>query len=153
MVRRKWTMTHSEFRALQDEGRVGANLELVETHVLNIPERIREATGDDRFFVCYNPDTDRFEIHYNGKPFFTYEALVPFMELDSRTIEWMLMMRIRNSREIVHAAVAKNEKIGLDAEKVAQDRIHAYAGDIFYYKNNHPSKDLDKALVNHGRMV
>jgi len=145
-------MTYLEFKDLQDKGRTDETLSLIETHVFDIPRRICEETGDENWFVCHNPITNRFEVHYAGKAFSTMEFVVPFEELDARTIEWMRRVRSSRSREIVREVSENNAKLKQDASNRAHDHVAAYAKDVYRYKDNHPSKTISSKDIVAGRM-
>jgi hypothetical protein len=132
---------------LQDEiiyqknaGRMPKNLVLVESHPLDIPQKLREV--DPALFIMYNPTTDKYEIHRRGFAN-TLEMNLPYRELDNRAV-----MAFVNGRDVwkVKAEIeANNEKIKADTERKTKHEMSCRLRDLHDYCSHHERVEtLDK---------
>lgn len=117
--------------------RMNRNLILVENHVTDIPERLKEIDPD--FFVMFNPKTQKYEIHKRVLHGITLELNLPFDELDSRAIDYLL-----NTRDVakVHKEIEEhNAKLDEDRRKVIDNETECKAKEIFDYAYHNESKE------------
>ena len=67
----------------------------ITTNVFDIPQRLKEI--DPTLFVLWNGERERFEVHCSENKGNTLVMVVPFNELDSRTIDHIKKnMQMRN---------------------------------------------------------
>lgn len=67
-------------------------------HVMNIPQRLYEYSP--RLFVCFNRQSQRYEIHSLDQDD-SYCATLPYKDLDARALRWLQKNDIRiHGREI-----------------------------------------------------
>jgi hypothetical protein len=105
-------------------------------NVFDIPERLKEI--DPRFFVMFNHRTRKFEIHDNMQIYNTLAVVLPFEELDARTIDYV---RGRMNNDVIAMArMIEEENERLEAKKQAD--LLDKAG----YKTKQALKYLDSSL-------
>ena len=75
---------------------------------LDIVKRIKAIDKD--YFVMYNPDTSKFELH-NKSQRNSYCLAFPFDTLDDRAVAWTLKTRVQNADEIFKQMEKENERI------------------------------------------
>ena len=104
----------------------------IKTNVYFIPERLRDI--DSNYFVVFNTDRGKFEVHYKGQPGGTYCFTVPYEELDSRTIELLHQTRVEHSEKIISDMDRYNEQLEkrrynrlMDEAAQRAKAIHQYA--------------------------
>ena len=77
------------------EGRFDLDHVPVTSHAMDIPVRLKEVNRD--FFCMFNVRTQKYEIHCKSQPGTTLACVLPFNELDARTIK-------------MYVSIAKNEQ-------------------------------------------
>ena len=93
---------------------------LITNDLFDIAWRLRAVNDDYR--VYYNVEKGRFEVHNAKKN--TLDFVVPYDELDARTVEYALYTRVENSKRIFeelerHNRLVEKEKAGLVVERAA----------------------------------
>jgi len=76
-----------------------AHLVKITNDVFDIAARLKEVDAD--YFVMYNIDKRRFEVHSRRLPEGMYAALPPFDRLDSRTVDYVRETRAERKDEIL----------------------------------------------------
>lgn len=116
------------------EGRVP-----VLTHPLDIPARLKEISGD--FFVMFNTETQKYELHDKSLPYSTLSCVIPYEELDYRTIQYVREFRQRSVAELAREIEEYNAK--LDAKQQADliDKANYKAREALTYLNNTTKTD------------
>lgn len=93
---------------------------------LCIPERVKEY--DDEMFVVFNNRNGRFEIHTKEAGQTTYNATIPYKQLDTRTMRWLWKNDIRVHGAAIHERVLKSEEtFKKQKEKEQKDYIRDFA--------------------------
>jgi len=131
---------------LQDEiiyqknaGRMKRNLILVDSHTLDIPQKLQAI--DPALFVMYNPATDKYEIHRRGMRN-TLEFNLPYKELDNRTIT---AFNNAMDEKFLEKMEAENEKLKADRNNAVKDETDCKLSDIHTYCKRHVDKEyVDK---------
>lgn len=97
--------------------------------VYNITGRIKEIDPD--YFVMFNRETQRFEIHIRGQEC-TLGCEIPYDELDARTLEYV---RAHHSSRIaaIQREIELEERRAEAERKRAMREIHDRAADGFAY--------------------
>lgn len=94
-------------------------------HSLNIPQRIYEYSQD--LFVCFNKHTQRYELHSLSQEGDSFCALLPYKDLDARTLRWIWKNDIRvHGKEIFH----RIEKSESDFQKSKAQEHRRWVEDI-----------------------
>ena len=131
---------------LQDEityqknaGRMKQNLILVDSHALDIPQKLQVV--DPALFVMYNPAIDKYEIHRRGMKN-TLELNLPYRELDNRAI---IAFNNAMDEKLLEKIETENEKIQTDKDSKSNDEMSQKLGDIHTYCRRHADKEyVDK---------
>jgi len=100
----------------------------------DISRRLKEI--DDGYFVIYNFDLNRFEIHHSGQYLDTF-CLTVDGELDSRVIQKVYKTRKQNIDKLLDEIVQNNQLIQKEQKRVFDDEMHARLGETFDYLKNH----------------
>lgn len=104
----------------------------VKSNVFRIPERLKEI--DRSYFVMYDTNTGRFEVHSTeNKDGDTYCLTLPFDELDSRTIEHVRKTRVENAKKLWKEMKRNNERLEIEKAKKYADYISSTSKDIYRY--------------------
>lgn len=105
---------------------------LMESNVYKIPERLKEIDRD--YFVLYDTEYDRYEVHNSSnKDGGTLCLILPFEYLDTRAVDYVRMTRIENSKRIYEEMKRHNEQLEIEALNRQKDYIDATARDIHRY--------------------
>ena len=81
----------------------------IKTHVFDIPARLREI--DHNYFVVFNTDNQKFEVHSRAQKGNTLCVTLPYDSLDARCIDLVLKTRIENLDKILAEIDEKNRKL------------------------------------------
>ena len=67
---------------------------------------------NENYKVYYNAQTDKFEVHDTSRPHGnTLAFVVPYAELDARTLTFALFTRVENAKKIFNEVEDHNRKI------------------------------------------
>ncbi|MFA5453211.1 MAG: hypothetical protein WC248_06525 [Candidatus Methanomethylophilaceae archaeon] len=115
----------------------------VTTDVFDITNRIKEI--DPNYFILWNRIKDRYEVHSKRYPSFTFCLVVPYSELDQRTLDLVWDTRAEKARELITKLNMENEHRDKKQEEYARDYIKWVGGEVFSYLNKFAAKDtVDK---------
>jgi hypothetical protein len=103
----------------------------VETNVYCIPERLKEIDPD--FYVVFNTETQKFELHRENHTWDTLELNIPYDELDARTIELVKKNKIENAKKIFAEIDKHNEMLQKKRWEEAIDEANQKAKEIYRY--------------------
>lgn len=104
-------------------------LELVTTSVNRIPERIRHI--EDGYFIVYNKITGKYEVHSTFNYGDTFCFIVPYPELDDRTLTYCLETNIANrGDDIVKDIDERNRKADKARKRQRSSMNHDIAQDM-----------------------
>lgn len=81
----------------------------VESDCLDIISRIKSIDSD--YFVMYNPEKEKFELHCHSQAKDTYCLTFPYETLDERAYFHTLKTRVQNSDEIFAKIDEENMKL------------------------------------------
>lgn len=96
------------------------HLSPVFTHTLNIPERVKEY--DPNLFLVFNNKNERFEIHSRDGGETSYNATLPYKNLDDRTLRYIRKNDIRvHGMKIYDRINQSEERVKKQAEKEEKD--------------------------------
>ena len=95
-------------------------LKVITNDLYDIANRLRAVNED--YAVYYNTDNARFEVHDERRGALAF--VVPYEELDARTVEYALYTRVENSKRIFeeveqHNRRVEKEQAGLAVERAA----------------------------------
>ena len=80
---------------------------LITNDLFDIAWRLRAV--NDNYLVYYNVEKQRFEVHNSNKN--TLEFVVPYDELDARTVEYARYSRVENAEKIFAEIEKHNAKL------------------------------------------
>jgi hypothetical protein len=89
------------------------------TDALFICERLKEI--DRSYFVLYNTDSQKFEVHSSEQRGSSYCFTVPFEILDCRTVDHALKTRVENKDKIIAELDKENEMM---MKKVLKEEVN-----------------------------
>jgi len=125
----------------KNAGHMRKNMIYVESHTSGVLEELQNI--DSELFVMFNPDTQKYEVHRNRLGIYTLELSLPFDELDSRAVEYLL-----NTRDVKKTQMEiekHNEKLDADRKKIADHEKECRLTDLHTYCSRHEDKEtLDK---------
>ena len=81
----------------------------IKSDCLDIIKRIKSI--DKHYFVLFNLDTQKFELHNHSQSRSTYCLTFPFEQLDERAYLHVLKTRVQNSDEIFKRMGEHNQKL------------------------------------------
>ena len=84
---------------------------LITNDLFDIAWRLRAINDDYR--VYYNVEKGRYEVHSSNKN--TLEFVVPYDQLDARTVEYARYSRVENAERIFAEMEKHNAKLGKEA--------------------------------------
>jgi TRAP-type mannitol/chloroaromatic compound transport system substrate-binding protein len=100
---------------------------------------------DPEYFILQNRHTGVFELHHMGQADSTFCIMLPFPQLDRRTIDRIHETRAEKFKELIAAMNAKNDKIDRDRQAYFTDYVKWVSKETYNYVNSHYSKEtLDK---------
>lgn len=97
---------------------------------LNVADRIREI--DEGYEIYYNRAKNRFEIYKKGER----QAVLPFDELDERTVTYLRKTRIENAEELIEEIDSENLKREQSIERAKKDEREYKLGHLVKYLEN-----------------
>lgn len=77
--------------------------------VFDVSDRLKSI--DDGYFVVYDKRSARYEVHNTGQGKDTFCFVVPYKNLDSRTVDYCLKTRRQNADKIFAEADLHNAKV------------------------------------------
>lgn len=84
------------------------NLLIIENDNYFISQRLKEIDGD--YFIVYNLNRKKYEVHVKGQFSNSYAFTVPYDRLDERTILFALKTRIENQDKVMREIERENEE-------------------------------------------
>lgn len=94
-------------------------------HALNIPQRLYEY--DSSLFVCFNRQTQRYEVHSLNQELDSFCATLPYKDLDARTLRWIWKNDIRVHGKAIFHRIEKSED---DFKKRKDREFHNWVEDV-----------------------
>ena len=93
-------------------------LKLIENDLFDIATRLRSV--NDSYIVYYNTEKQRYEVHDSVTR--CLEFVVPFDELDARTVEYARYSRVENAKRIFAEMEEHNKKLEKEQASKAIER-------------------------------
>lgn len=94
---------------------------LIENDVYFISQRIKEI--DKSYFIVFNCEKNKFEVHALGQMGGTYCFTLPFDMLDARTLDYTLKTRSQNLAKLIEEIDKQNLKLTKDNFKKAVNKL------------------------------
>ena len=71
---------------------------------------------DDNYRVKYNIKKKRYEVHNLSQPFNTLAFVVPYEQLDARTVQYALKTRVQNCKMLMEEMEKHNAQLEKDEQ-------------------------------------
>jgi len=113
--------------------------EEIKSDLYGIVKQVKQIDPD--YFFLRRKRDGKIELHHKGQPYATFCLMIPFEELDDRTLKHLWDTRAEKSREIIEAMNAHNEKLDRDADNYMRDYVKWVSAETYSYVNKHYSKD------------
>jgi len=88
---------------------------VIKSDVFDICKRIKEL--DESYYIVYNFDRNRFEVHSNAQRGSSFCFVIPYEQLDARTIEHARRTNIARKDKLIEEIDKANEKRLADIKK------------------------------------
>lgn len=107
---------------------------VIHSDTFDIVRRLKEI--DMGYFVVYDLNQKRYEVHHSGQYLNTF-CLTVDGELDSRIITKVNKTRRQNIDKLLDEIAKQNNAVQKEKERVFNDEMHARLGETFDYLKNH----------------
>lgn len=121
------------------EGRPAKGRVPVLTHALDIPARLKEISRD--FFVMFNTVTQKYEVHDASQPYSTLACILPFDELDYRSIQYVREFFRKNVVQMAKEIEEYNAKLDAREQAAVIDKANYKCREALKYLNNTTKTD------------
>lgn len=111
----------------------------INSNVYDIPQRVREIDPD--YYIVLNTETQKYELHHRKQRDGSLCLILPFDELDARTIEYIKAHDIKYAKKIFAEIDAHNEKLYNENLKKLLEGPNEKAKEMHRYVTNHESKE------------
>ncbi len=81
----------------------------IENDTFFVSDRIKEI--ESNYFIVYDTQKQKYEVHYKGQEPDTYCLTLPFDELDSRTVDYVFKTQISKAKELFDEMERENDKL------------------------------------------
>lgn len=89
---------------------ISAQLTEITSDLFDISSRLKSINPN--YKIYYNSQTDKFEVHDASRPHgSTLAFVVPYSELDARTVDFALFTRVQNAEKIFREVEDHNRKL------------------------------------------
>lgn len=112
----------------------------VQSDVYNISERIKAV--DERFFIMFNRQTQKFEVHVKGQPATTYGCELPFDTLDARALEYVRKYSAARNRELAREIVEHNDRLAEAQSGKHIENAGYKMREAIMWAEHHPSNQM-----------
>ena len=113
------------------EGEYGRDRVPVVSHAMDIPARLKEM--DEGYFVMLNSRTQRYEIWHRGEGEGMLECVLPYQELDERTIRHVREHRMERMQALIAEIEAHNRRLEEEAKRKWLDEAGERTKEAFRY--------------------
>ena len=128
------------------EGRPCKDRLPVLNNVYDIPVRLKEVNRD--FFVMFNTRIQKYEVHCASQPFDTLACVLPFGELDARTIQYVREFSRERTAHIAEEIERYNEELDRKEQAAMIDKANYKCREAFeYLKNNSKTDSIPQEVI------
>ena len=129
------------------EGRPCKDRLPVLNNVYDIPVRLKEVNRD--FFVMFNTRNQRYEVHCASQPFDTLACVLPFDELDARTIQYVREFSRERTEHLAEEIERYNDELDRKEQAAVIDKANYKCREAFeYLKNNSKTDSIPQEVIN-----
>lgn len=127
------------------EGECARDRVPVVSHALDIPQRLKEL--EPGYFVILNTRTQKYEVHH-GDGQNTLECVLPYDELDERTVRHVRKHRMERLEALVREVEAHNRRLEEEAARAfLEDAGQRTKEAVRYLSNNSRTDEIPKELM------
>lgn len=127
------------------EGECARDRVPVVSHALDIPQRLKEL--EPGYFVMLNTRTQKYEVHH-GDGQNTLECVLPYDELDERTVRHVRKHRMERLEALVREVEAHNRRLEEEAARAfLEDAGQRTKEAVRYLSNNSRTDEIPKELM------
>lgn len=101
------------------------NLVAVTNDLFDVVNRLKSV--DEHYSVFYNKSSGKYEVHHSAQKGGSLAFVVPFDELDCRTVEYAQKTSQKYMRQIFAEAEKQNAEVEIAERKKSADKILARA--------------------------
>lgn len=109
------------------------------SHTLDIPVRLKEVNRD--FFVMFNTRLQKYEIHCASQPESTLACVLPFEELDNRTLVYVREFSRERTQNLAREIEEYNERLEKKRQAELLDKAGYKTREAFNYLRNNSKTD------------
>ncbi len=102
---------------------------LIRNNVYDIPHRLKAI--DDGYFVLFDLEKEKYEVHSTKNKGDTFCLLIPYSELDARTIDLVNETRIENIQKIRKKIKEDKERLVKERKDKALDTLGEITKDVY----------------------
>ena len=129
------------------EGEFAAGRVPVVSHVMDIPSRLKEL--DDGYFVMFNVRLQKFEIWHRDMGDGVLECVLPYEELDDRTIRHVREHRTERMEALVREIEKHNRRLEERAQREwLENGAQRTKEAVMYLRNKSAVDEIPKELIN-----
>jgi AmiR/NasT family two-component response regulator len=121
------------------EGRFYKDRIPVTSHAMDIPVRLKEVNRD--FFVMFNTKIQKYEIHCASQPESTLACVLPFEELDNRTLLYVREFSRERTQNLAREIEEYNERLEKKRQAELLDEAGYKTREAFNYLRNNSKTD------------
>lgn len=118
----------------------------IKSHALDIPARLQEL--DEHYRIYLNTKSQKYEVFYKESNGCVLECVLPYDELDERTIRHVIKHRIERVHELEREVEEHNRRLEQRAERQwlneAADRTKEA---LNYLRRNEKTDEIPKELI------
>ena len=128
------------------EGRYYKDRIPVLSNVYDIPVRFKEVNRD--FFIMFNTRTQKYELHDPKLPFSTLYCVLPFDELDARSIAYVLERRNICLEDLAREIERYNEELDRKQQAEMIDKANYKCREALnYLKDNTHTDSIPQEVI------
>lgn len=114
--------------------------------VYDIPVRLKEVNRD--FFVMFNTRIQKYEIHCASQPFDTLACVLPFDQLDARTLTYVREFSRERTEHLAEEIERYNEELDRKEQASLIDKASYKCREAFnYLKNNTHTDSIPQEVI------
>lgn len=116
----------------------------IKQDLFHISNRIKNIDPD--YYILYNIPKNRYEVHHKSQIFGTLAVVVPFKNLDVRTLEYV--MKTRNKSDVLQEIEKSNTKLEKYQKDEQQNEIQYKLKEIYSYSTCSKNYEAEKSYKN-----
>jgi hypothetical protein len=120
----------------KNRGDVELNCILIENDLFGVVTEIQNNI-DKGYFIVFNPNNQKFELHHIEQPDTTYCLTFPFDGLDGRAVEYTRKTSVTRAKTIKAEMKAHNERLEMARQKATENEVGWKSKEMYKYAIRH----------------